>query len=214
MVQGGLRERHKKQRTAQVLSAAQNLFGQRGYEGTHIDAIAERASVAPATVYNYFATKPNLLMELALLHVRNALPARRALLQDLPDDPVEAVLAFERLLASQATRHMSRDCWRIIMTAQFIEPDGPASKTGARLNTLIRRQYVRLFRTYQQRGRISTKVDPFTLADLIVDVTTAQFGNFVASETSTVEWMLERVERHVRLIVDAMLITPPADGGK
>ncbi|RUT30073.1 TetR/AcrR family transcriptional regulator [Arsenicitalea aurantiaca] len=205
MAQGGLRAKHRKQRTEQVLSAAQSLFGKWGYEGTHIEAIAAKASVSTATVYNYFTTKPNLLMELALRHVQVALPERRNLIRDLPDDPVRGILAFEKLLADQATRHLSRDCWRVIMSAQYIEPDGPASRTGARLNTLIRRHYVRLFRTYQQRGRISGDVDPFLLADVIVDVTTAHFGNFVASDTSTVADMLTRGERHIRLIISSML---------
>src|SRR3712207_8094022 len=44
-------------------------------------------------------------------------------------------------------------------------------------------------------------VDPFLLADLIVDVTTAHFGNFVANDNATVASMLERGERHIRLIL-------------
>lgn len=210
MAQGGLRAKHRKARTEQVLSAAQSLFGEWGYEGTHIEAIAERASVSPATVYNYFTTKPNLLMELALRHVRAALPERRKLIRDLPDDPVAGILAFEKLLADQNMRHLSRECWRVIMSAQFMEPNGPASRTGARLNTLIRLQYVRLFRTYQQRSQIAADVDAFLLADLIVQVTTAHFGNFVAREDSTVADLLERGERHIRLIIERMLIHPDA----
>ena len=205
MAQGGLRAKHRKLRTEQVLSAAQSLFVEAGYEGTHIEAIAERASVSPATVYNYFTTKPNLLMELALRHVHAALPERRQLIRDLPDDPVQGILAFERLLADQNMRHLSRECWRVIMSAQYTEPNGPASRTGARLNTLIRRQYVRLFKTYQQRGKIAADVDAFQLADVIVDVTTAHFGMFVAREDSTVAELLERGERHIRLIISHML---------
>jgi AcrR family transcriptional regulator len=188
-----------------MLSAAQSLFVEWGYEGTHIEAIAERASVSPATVYNYFATKPNLLMELALRHVHMALPERRNLIRDLPPDPVEGILAFEKLLADQAMRHLSRECWRVIMSAQYIEPNGPASRTGGRLNTLIRRHYVRLFRTYQERGTVSADVDPFLLADLIVDVTTAHFGNFVANDNATIASMLERGERHIRLILSNLI---------
>jgi AcrR family transcriptional regulator len=207
MARVGLRALHKKQRFEQVLEAASDLFGQHGYEGTHIEAIAEQALVAPATIYNYFSTKPNLLMELALRHVRTALPERRKLMEDLPDDPVEAILAFEALLARQNMRHLSRECWRVIMSAQYIEPDGPASRTGVRLNMLIRRQYVRLFRAFQQRGKLRADVDPFLLSDVIVDVTTAHFGNFVASETPTVTNMLERGERQIRLIMGPLLVS-------
>ena len=47
-----------------VLEAARALFIERGYVATTIDAIAERANVAPETVYAVFGTKRSLLAEL------------------------------------------------------------------------------------------------------------------------------------------------------
>lgn len=193
-----------------MLDAAHSLFVEGGYEATRIEAIAERALVSPATVYNYFATKPNLLMQLALRHVQAALPERRNLIRDLPDDPIQGIMSFEKLLADQAMRHLSRECWRVIMSAQFMEPNGPASRTGARLNTLIRRQYVRLFRTYQQRGRISPDADPMLLAELIVDITTAHFASFVANDNATVASMLDRGMRNIRFIISGLLVESEA----
>lgn len=81
-------------------------------------------------------------MELALRHVRAALPERRALLKTLPENPLKGIEAFERLLAEQALRHLSRECWRTMMAVQILEPRGRAARTGARLNDLIKRQYV------------------------------------------------------------------------
>ena len=133
------------------------------------------ADVAPATVYNYFDTKPNLLMALALRHVQVAMPERRAFLKSLPEDPFDGIRAFERLLAEQALRHLSKECWRVILSAAFVDPGGRASRTGARLNTLIKRHYVRMVRTYQERGRIAPSVDPAALSDLIVGITTIGF---------------------------------------
>src|SRR6202044_3619447 len=103
-ISGGLREKHRRDREAQVLNAAAELFADQGYEATRIDQIAERASVAPATVYNYFVTKTNLLLALALRHVKEAIPERRSFLAHLPAEPVKGFAAFERLLAEQALR--------------------------------------------------------------------------------------------------------------
>jgi AcrR family transcriptional regulator len=64
-------------RVTKVLDAVQELFATRGDEATLVAEIAESASVAPATICNYFSTKPNLLMELALRPVRAALAERR-----------------------------------------------------------------------------------------------------------------------------------------
>src|SRR3982751_3404043 len=100
----GLREGQKKWRASQMLDAASMLFAGQGYDATGIEEIAQRADVAPATVYNYFETKPNLLMALALRHVHVAIPERRAFLKNLPAEPFDGIRAFERLLAEQALR--------------------------------------------------------------------------------------------------------------
>jgi AcrR family transcriptional regulator len=205
---GKLREKHRRNRVTQVLDAAAELFADQGYEATRIEQIAERASVAPATIYNYFDTKPNLLLALALRHVKEAIPERRSFLAKLPADPIKGFTAFERLLAEQALRHLSRECWRFILSAQFLEPTGRAANTGARLNTLIRLHYVQIIRTYQGRGRIRADVDPASLSNLIVGITTMDFGRFVARADGTVEEMLSIGVQHIKLIMTGLILQP------
>src|SRR5262249_30214083 len=134
----------RERRVTKGLDAAQEVFATRGYEGAPVAGIAASASGAPPTLYQYFSTKPTPLLELALRHVRAALPERRAFLKNLPENPLEGIEAFERLLAEQALRHLSRECWRTMMAAQILEPRGRATRTGARLNDLIKRQYVQI----------------------------------------------------------------------
>jgi hypothetical protein len=102
-----LREKHKPQHVEQVLDAAQSLFDASGYTATKIAEIAKRASVVPE---------------------------RRRFLARLPFGPIDDICAFEWLLADQALRHLSRDCWRALLAAQCLEPQGPAHRTGLRLN--------------------------------------------------------------------------------
>jgi len=49
-----------------VLRAALGLFGERGIEATSMDAIARAAGVSKATIYNHWADKEALLMEVML----------------------------------------------------------------------------------------------------------------------------------------------------
>jgi AcrR family transcriptional regulator len=172
----------RERRVTKVLDAAQELFAARGYEATLVAEIAQSASVAPATIYNYFSTKPNLLMELALRHVRAALPERRAFL------------------------NLSRECWRTMMAAQMVEPRGRAARTGARLNDLIRRQYVQIIRTYQARGRLVADVDAGALSDLIVGVATMNFARFVYEPSGTIEDLLRIGLPHIALILRGLLL--------
>jgi AcrR family transcriptional regulator len=60
-VEVGLRER-KKQRTRQLLAdTARRLFSERGFEQVSVAEIARVAEVSPATVFNYFPSKEDLV---------------------------------------------------------------------------------------------------------------------------------------------------------
>jgi AcrR family transcriptional regulator len=49
-----------------VIWAALELFGERGIEGTSMDAIARSSGVSKATIYNHWADKEALLLEVML----------------------------------------------------------------------------------------------------------------------------------------------------
>ncbi len=50
-----------------VLRAALGLFGERGIDATSMDAIAQSSGVSKATIYNHWADKEALLMEVMLM---------------------------------------------------------------------------------------------------------------------------------------------------
>lgn len=55
------RQAQARQTRLQIAEAARSLFMERGYGGTTIEAIAEKAGVAPETVYASFKNKRNVL---------------------------------------------------------------------------------------------------------------------------------------------------------
>jgi AcrR family transcriptional regulator len=59
------RERKKLALRARILEAAAALFGERGFAETKVADICERADVAQKTFFNHFATKHDVLREVA-----------------------------------------------------------------------------------------------------------------------------------------------------
>jgi AcrR family transcriptional regulator len=57
----GLRERKKRQTRQAIATAAYELFAERGFDGVTVAAVARRADVSEATVFNYFPTKEDLV---------------------------------------------------------------------------------------------------------------------------------------------------------
>ena len=67
------RESNKIKCRQRILKASRRLFNSKGYEGTMIEDIAEKADISKATFYNYFPNKESLLLgtaesELDLMH--------------------------------------------------------------------------------------------------------------------------------------------------
>ncbi|MER9969702.1 helix-turn-helix domain-containing protein [Mesorhizobium sp. M0060] len=187
-----------------MLDAADALFRDQGYEETKIEEIAELASVASATVYNYFKNKPNLLMEIALRHIRAAVPERREFIANIPDDPMEGIIEFEKLLADQAVRHLTPECWRVVMSAQFVDTDGVAHRTARRLDLIIRRQYSAILADYQRKGRIRADVDISVLCDILIGIGNAALAKLVTSPAMQVETMREIGLPHLRLVLSGV----------
>jgi AcrR family transcriptional regulator len=82
-------EQAKQSTRRALLDAAARAFAEQGYHRTPIDAVSERAGVAKGTIYNYFASKDELLRAL----VREACELASAAGDAIPDHaPTEARL--------------------------------------------------------------------------------------------------------------------------
>ncbi|GAA4415145.1 TetR/AcrR family transcriptional regulator [Quisquiliibacterium transsilvanicum] len=76
-----------------IRSAAIELIAARGFEATTLREIAEKVGVQPGTIYRYFPSKAQLLVELLVEHLEFLLE-QWALQRPATDDPVEALRAF------------------------------------------------------------------------------------------------------------------------
>lgn len=77
----GRRERKRQAVHQNLLEAAAELFGERGFAGTTVDDIAEAADVARQTLFNHFPYKEAFALELAADSIEEVADRAHALLE-------------------------------------------------------------------------------------------------------------------------------------
>ena len=107
----GRRERKKLAARAAILDASSTLFIERGFDGTRIETIAQRADVGVGTVYNHFATKADILVAILFDDVGEVVARTREVVER-GEPSAGAVLhdAIEELFTIMERR--PRDLWR------------------------------------------------------------------------------------------------------
>lgn len=206
----GLRERNRRLKQKALVSAANALFEEQGFDETQMEQIAARAGTSTATAYNYFDSKNKLLSVITLQHLRNALPARRALLANLPDDPVEGIIAFERLLARQTLQTLGKKAWRAIYRAGYDVPPTSLTRLGGTLTWIISLHYRRMFGTYQARGRLSPELDMELATELVTIAGTAYFARFLMKDEMTVDELVSFIPPYAGVILSPWLLCDAA----
>jgi AcrR family transcriptional regulator len=128
----GLREVKKRQTRERIVETAWGLFADRGFDRVTVADIARQAQVAPATVFNYFATKEDLFyspLETFGEHLIEAIRAREA---------GESVLvAFRRFLDGNdgllaRIRAGDAEAAQRARTVNRVIADSPALQAGER----------------------------------------------------------------------------------
>lgn len=114
----GQREKNRTERRAALIGAAYALFASRGYAGTTMEEIADRAGLSRRTAFRYFASKEDLVF-----------PEREERLERLREllEPREGERPFEtvRRACIALARHFQDDADRMLAQWKLMQ-DEPA----------------------------------------------------------------------------------------
>jgi AcrR family transcriptional regulator len=109
-----------------VVMAARELFLERGYAATTVDAISKVADVPPATVYRLFTSKPGILKALLDTSIGGddeplAVPDRSGVAALFAEpDPAKLLAGFAGVTA--AINQRSSDVYRVLASAAGSDP--------------------------------------------------------------------------------------------
>jgi AcrR family transcriptional regulator len=161
-----------KDRRAEVLDAARRLFFAKGYRGTTIQQIAERAGYSKRTVYLDFRNKDELFMTLCA--EGGELLLRK--LDEIPADRLSVEVGVERILdAFVEFSRQHREYFRMIFneaTPEIVANCGADVQTSvAALERAVMMVMVRLAERAMREGSIA-EGDPWDTAGMFVGTAT------------------------------------------
>ena len=197
----GLRARHKADRTRRMQEAAAHLFREAGYDAARTEDIAAAADVSVGTLYNYFATKGDLLMAIVAMEVEEVLAAGAEVLKNPPADPVEALDTLIGGYYDHSLVYLSKAMWRTAMALSIEAPDTPFSQRYTALDGMLTVQVCDLVAALQRRGRLRGDVPGAVVGKVLFNNLNQMFIEFVKSEDMAIETLRASVRQQTGLIV-------------
>jgi len=201
----GLREKQKAQRREMIEGAAGELFEAKGFDVTTIEEIAEKALVSPATVYNYYGNKGELLLALI---AKGEARTRRKLAEFEQrvenEDPAEL---FADIICSNmldTLKYMSRELWghAVAYVATTSDPDVAPRYLDVIADDLAN-ALVAAMNRYIEMG-ILRAVDTDHFAYILTRIERSHFLGYIYLKAMTVDEMNDGIKKDIMLLVETL----------
>lgn len=146
-----------------ILKAAEEVFGESGFDSASISEITRRAGVAQGTFYVYFPDKKAVFIE--LVHhlnttLRRHLATTVASLTDRIDIERRGISAFFEFIHEHAA------LYKVVREAEFVDPDSYAWHYQT-----LAEGYRRGIEAAIESGQLSSDLDPDTAVDVLLGTT-------------------------------------------
>ena len=150
-----VRSRKKERTRKQLIDTAIALFSRQGIENTTVEQIALEAGTGKGTVYNYFATKEDLIVAfMADLELRAQPTVKRFAELDAPLAEILSAFAWNLLDAKRRYRMFVRS-----FLARIVGPDDSFQTHVLEMQKAIDTTLTMLFSRLQQRGIVRKDLD-------------------------------------------------------
>lgn len=203
----GLREQQKALRRQAISQSALSLFESQGFQTTTMEQIARSAAVSVPTVFAYFGSKQEILLEKLREADHRAISAARRRIPEL-DDPIDTICYFERCLTEFAFEVLSPTLWREILP-QVLPLLGPDQSTlpapYKRVNDALVREIAVLLGELRALGKLRADLDVDYAAFMLNDYGHLQLLRLCRNEQMDLERYWREVRESTAFMVRGML---------
>jgi AcrR family transcriptional regulator len=199
----GLRQRQAQEREARILRAAESLFSRKkGYGRTSMQEIAKRSKLAVGTLYNYFPSKPKILLAIIARDASDGLSAGEKVLKRPPRDPVRAVeMLIDQAIAPYVTH--GRELWRQLVAAAMTDPE--LAEGVFRADASLIGLLSALLGELEARGDLRDGVEPGHAAIALYSAFFTWFFAYLANDSVELDDLREQLSGSIQLIMHGLL---------
>jgi AcrR family transcriptional regulator len=193
-----------------ILDAALEVYVERGYKGTSMQAVADAAGVTKPVVYECFRNKDDLLLALLDREEQRLLAAiSDSFLIDAVSDNVEAVLAAG-LTAFLAAACQARNSWRVVSGSGWGSGSAVAERVQRGRAMTVHELCERIRRYMVARGIDDIERKAPVVAELIASVSESCARMLVVERCP---WTAAELATYVAgLLARGLCIPTPVDG--
>jgi AcrR family transcriptional regulator len=197
----GLREENKRKKRTSILRVAKTMFERKGFAGTTMEMIAQRARVAPGTLYNYFSSKRMLLLALFGEAVEETLEAGGRVKADATDGPT-AVFELLRLYV-QFVDGFDRPFLREVFAEALREPAEQVVEF-VRMDMVLVEQLKGLLAELQDAGELATGIDLDQASMLLYGTVMTQVLLFISVEEMPLEALQHQLKAQIDIVFSGL----------
>lgn len=196
----GMRERKKAQTRGALIAAGRKLFVSRGLDGASMESVAAEADVSTPSLYNYFASKDELLAAIIVEDMAGGIARAQAFLAKPAKAPRPAYVALIRIYF-EAFNAIDRTMLRRF-TAHAIGREARADRDYFGVESQLMAQLGGMTAALQASGAIAPERDAELLTRAVFSIANSEYYAFVASDEARPEQTIKLIAAQIDLIFD------------
>lgn len=199
----GLREQKKSERRERIFSAAVDLFNKKGFSNTSMQDIAEKASLAVGTLYNYFPSKNDLLLDIMQEEMEITITGDDALFnvnlqnhdaKDIIKSLIKKIYSIPLLLNKESMKE--------IFIATFSSDEH--MKKGIILDIELMKAFQKLLERLQKNNMINPEVNSYNATKIFYSVLLTQMMMYIFDPELDNEKLFDNIDEIIDLIFQGM----------
>ena len=197
-----LRVKQKQLRFDAVVESARKLFREHEFDKVSIEMIAEDALVSPATVYNYFGTKPAILLEIIERIDEGLIENLKAINRRKDFGPAaDEITDYLALMVQVSLEGLSRNTWQHAFVSKQLNHKSRLGEGYKLINNRLYGYLQEFLTALIAQGRLAPNTDAGLMRQLLEKINHALFSEMLAEEQYSFEHYKSNLHDYVVIVI-------------